>query len=181
MALGIDMQIVDERIQFVNPFHCERGGILSLTTLSGIQYATYVDSPNENTIPLGLMMHDQEEVDLFRANAPWRTHRAYPAYTQYPYLICGYVITNAVHPHIDPSMVMAGAPAYLAPSGLITCVPTYNSRRIGTFLSTLNQSNLGVPDLGPSIMRVGGNEKIVHPERVIVPTAGWVKFKIDIR
>lgn len=180
MALGLDMQIVDKRSQFVNPFHCERGGILSLTNLSGIQYVSYVNNPDENTIPIGLMMHDQEEVDLFRANAPWRTHRAYPAYTNYPYLILGTVITNAIHPAIDPSAVIPGAPAYLAPSGLITCSPTYNSRSIGRFLSTLNQYDLRVPQLGPSLMRVGGNEKIVNPERVIVPTAGWVKIGIKI-
>jgi len=182
MGLGMDMQIMDERCQFVNPFHCERGGILSLTTLSGIQYATYVMNPNENTVPLGMMMHDQEEVDLFRATAPWVTHRAYPAYTNYPYLIFGTVITNAVHPHIDPAAVMPGAPAYLAPSGLITCAPTYNARRIGTFLSTLNQSNLNIPNLStPPVMRVAGNEKIVNPERVLVPTAGWVKISINIK
>ena len=181
MALGIDMQIMDKRCDYVNPFHCERGGILSLTTLSGIQYATYVGSPTESTIPLGLMMHDQEAVDLFRANAPWATHRAYPAYTQYPYLIYGTVITNAIHPHIDPSLVMTGSPVYLAPSGLVTCVPTYNSRRIGTFMSNLNQPGLGVTQLGASVIRVGGNEKIVSPERVIVPTAGWAKINIRIR
>lgn len=181
MGLGLDMQIADKRCQFVNPFHCERGGILSLTTLSGIQYATYVSNPTESTIPLGLMMHDQEAVDLFRANAPWATHRAYPAYTNYPYLILGTVITNAVHPAADPAAIMLGAPVYLAPSGLITVSPTYNSRRIGTFMSTLNQSNLRVPGfLGPSFLRVGGDEKIVNPERVIVNTAGWVKVNIHI-
>ncbi len=180
MALGMDMQLIDKRCQFVNPFHCERGGILSLTTLSGIQCATYLDNPTSTTVPLGLMLHDQEEVDLFRANVPWATHRAYPPFTNYPYLIHGSVVTNAVHPAIDPNCVIPGAPAYLAPSGLITCAPTYNPRVIGTFLSTLNQSDLRVPSLGPSILRVGGNEKIVNPERVLVPTAGWVRISISI-
>jgi hypothetical protein len=181
MGLGLDMQIADKRCQFVNPFHCERGGILSLTTLSGIQYATYVSNPTESTVPLGLMMHDQEAVDLYRANAPWSTHRAYPPYTNYPYLILGTVITNAVHPAADPAAIMPGAPAYLAPSGLITVSPTYNSRRIGTFMSMLNQPNLRVPGLlGPSFMRVGGDEKIVDPVRVMVNTAGWVKINIHI-
>lgn len=180
MALGLDMEIADQRCCYVNPFHCERGGILSITTLSGIQYATYVDNPTENTVPVGMMQHDQEAVDLFRTNAPWNTHRAYPAYTHYPYLTLGTVVTNAVHPHIDPNSVFPGAPAYLAPSGLITCAPTYNSRQIGTFMSRLNQPSLRVPLLGPSVMRVGGNEKIVNPERVLVPTAGWVQIRINI-
>lgn len=182
MALGLDMQINDKRSQFVNPFHCERGGILSLTNLSGINYATYVSNPTESTVPLGLMMHDQEAVDLFRAVAPWSTRRAYPPYTPYPYLIYGSVVTNAIHPDIDTSIVYAGAPAYLAPSGLITCAPTYNSRVIGTFMSRVNQSDLRVPGtLGPSLLRVGGDERIVNPERVMVNTAGWAKINIHIR
>lgn len=181
MGLGLDMQIADKRCQFVNPFHCERGGILSLTTLSGIQYATYVSNPTEATIPLGLMMHDQEAVDLYRANAPWVTHRAYPPYTNHPYLILGSVVTNAVHPAADPAAIMPGAPAYLAPSGLITVSPTYCSRRIGTFMSTLNQADLRVPGvLGASFLRVGGDEKIVNPVRVMANTAGWVKINIHI-
>jgi hypothetical protein len=181
MGLSIEMQINDMRRDYVNPFHCERGGMLSIITLSGIKYASYAGTVNENTIPVGLALHDQEEVDLFRAVAPWRTHRAYPEYSAYPYLIYGSVITNAVHPHIDPDAVMPGAPAFLAPSGLITCAPTYNSRQIGTFLSFLNQPGLPVPSLGPSVLRVGGNEKIVNPERVLVPTAGWIKINIHIR
>lgn len=182
MALGIEMQIMDRRANYVNPFQVERGGILSLTTLSGIQYAVYEPNPTQNTVPLGLMMHDQEEVDLFRAVAPWLTHNAYPEFTPYPYLIRGDVITNAVHPHIDPSQVRPGAPIYLAPSGLITCAPTYNSRRIGTFLSSLNDSRLRVPaTLGPSAMRVAGNEAIINPQPVTIPTAGWSKVRINIK
>jgi hypothetical protein len=185
MAIGVDMQIMDKRVDYVNPFEVERGGILSLTTLSGVQYATYEPNPTSTTIPLGLMMHDQEEVDLFRAVAPWSTRRAYPANTPFPYLIMGEVITNAVHPHIDPSMVKPGAPAYLAPSGLITCVNTYNSTRIGTFTSTLNDSRLNVPGgasaLKASRLRVAGNAAIVDPDPVYASTAGWVRIRIHIR
>lgn len=181
MSLAIQMQIMEKRVDYVNPFQVERGGILSLTSLSGIQYATYEPNPTENTIPLGLMMHDQEEVDLFRAVPPWFWRRAYPEFTPYPYLILGEVITNAVHPDIDPAQVLPGAPIYLAPSGLITCAPSYNSRRIGTFLSTLNDSRLQVPGtLGASSMRVAGNEAIVNPQPATVPTAGWVKIRINI-
>lgn len=181
MGLGVEMQVLDRRCDYVNPFQVERGGILSLATLSGIPYAVYEPNPTQNTVPVGLMMHDQEEVNLFRAIAPWRTHNAYAEFTNFPYLTMGEVITNAVHPAIDPSMVLPGAPVYLAPSGLVTCVPTYNSRRIGTFLSTLNDSRLRVPaTLGPSSMRLAGNEAIVNPQRVMIPTAGWVKLRIQI-
>jgi len=182
MAIGLEMQIRDKRAHFVNPFHTEKGGILSLTSLSGIEYAVYESNPTQDTIPLGLQMHDQEEVDLFRAVPPWRSHRAYPEFTSYPYLTVGVIITNAIHPDIDATTVRAGVPAYLAPSGLITNVTTFNSRKIGIFDSSLNDPTLGVPGiLGPSFLRVGGDETIVNPDSVIVNTAGWVRIRIHIR
>lgn len=180
--LGFDQQIFDTRCEYVNPFQVERGGILSLETLSGIQYATYVANPTQNTIPIGLMQHDQEEVDLYRAAAPWQTRRAYPEFTPYPYLILGTVVTNAVHPHVDPAAIRPGAPAYLAPSGLITANTTFNSRRIGTFDSTLNDPTVRIPaNAGTSSMRVAGNQAIVDPQPATIPTAGWVRIRIHIR
>ena len=180
--LGFDQQVFDERCDYVNPFQVERGGILSLETLSGIQYATYVANPTQDTVPLGLMQHDQEEVDLYRADAPWRNRRAYPEFTPYPYIILGVVVTNAVHPHVDPAAIRPGAPAYLAPSGLITENPTFNSRRIGTFDSLLNDPTVRVPaNAGASSMRVAGNEAIVDPQPATIPTAGWVRIRINIR
>lgn len=181
--LGFDQQVFDMRADYVNPFQVERGGILSLTTLSGISYATYESSPTQDTVPIGMMMHDQEEVDLYRALAPWRTRRAYPEFTPYPYLILGTVVTNAVHPDIDPATVMPGAAAYLASSGLITSVQTFNSRRIGTFDSILNDPAVRVPaDRNTtSVMRVAGNQAIANPDPIMVQTAGWVRIRINIR
>lgn len=183
MALGIDQQILDTRVDYVNPFQVERGGILSITTLSGMQYATYEPNPNNDTVPVGLMMHDQEEVDLFRAVAPWRTHRAYPEFTPYPYLTLGTVITNAIHPDIDPSSVRLGAPAYLAPSGLITSTTTFSNRRIGTFDSALNDASISVPANrnSGSFLRVAGNQAIVNPDPVLVATAGWARIRMNIK
>lgn len=180
MALGFDQQILDERVDYVNPFQVERGGILSLATLSGIQYAVYEPNPTVDTVPLGLQQHDQEEVDLYRANAPWRTRRAYPEFTPYPYLILGTVITNAIHPDIDIAAVRSGAPAYLAASGLITTDPTY--RRVGAFDSLLNDPTIRVPGnrSAGSLIRVAGHEAIVNPDPVLVATAGWARIRIHI-
>lgn len=180
MALGIDQQILDERAEYVNPFQVERGGILSLATLSGIQYAVYEPNPTIDTVPLGLQQHDQEEVDLYRANAPWKTRRAYPEFTSYPYLILGTVITNAIHPDVDSAAVRPGSPAYLAASGLITTDPTL--RRVGTFDSALNDPTIRVPGnrAAGSLLRVAGNEAIVNPDPVLVSTAGWVRIRITI-
>lgn len=180
MALGIDQQILDTRANYVNPFQVERGGILSIETLSGIPYATYVANPTTDTIPVGLMQHDQEEVDLYRALAPWRSRRAFPEFTPYPYLIQGTVITNAVHPDVDSSKIRPGAPAYLAASGLITTVSTL--RRVGTFDSLLNDPALGIPAAAGAgrSMRVAGHQAIVDPDPIFVGTAGWIRIRIHI-
>ena len=178
--LGFDQQILDTRIDYVNPFQVERGGILSITSLSGIDYATYEPNPTVNTVPIGLMMHDQEEVDLFRALAPWTMARRYPEFTPYPYLILGTVVTNAVHPDIDTAAIRSGAAAYLGSSGLITTDPAF--RRVGTFDSLLNDPSVRIPARrnSGSFLRVAGNEAIVNPDPVLVATAGWVRIRIHI-
>ncbi len=179
MPLGFDQQILDTRAEYVNPFQVERGGILSLETLSGIQYATYVTNPTIDTVPLGVMQHDQEEVDLYRATPPWRSARRYPEFTPFPYIIVGVIVTNAIHPDVDSAAIRPGAPAYLAASGLITTNPAL--RRVGTFDSLLNDPSVRVPGvLGPSLIRVGGRESIVNPEPVLVPTAGWARLRVNI-
>lgn len=180
MALGFDQQIIDTRAEYVNPFQVERGGILSLQTLSGIQYATYVANPTPDTIPIGLMQHDQEEVDLYRALVPWRVSRRFPEFTAYPYIIQGTVITNAVHPDVDVSAIYPGAPAYLGSSGLITTSSV--NKKVGRFDSHLNSSLIRYPGNRntTSTIRVAGNEAIVNPDPVIVTTAGWVRIRIKI-
>ncbi len=180
MALGIDQQILDQRVDYVVPFETERGGVLSLTTLSGVQYATYEPNPNNDTIPLGIQQYDFEEVDLYRANAPWSTRRAYPAFTPVPYITLGTIVTNAIHPDIDPSTVVPGAPVYLAPSGLITSVTTFSNRRIGRFDSALNDASVSIPARrnSGSFLRVAGHQAIVNPDPVLVATAGWARIRI---
>ena len=180
MAMGLDQQILDTRAEFVNPFHVERGGILSLTTLSGVQYATYVAAPTADTVPLGMAQHDQEEVDAYRANIPWHSRRAYPEFTAYPYIIQGTVITNAIHPDVDTSKVRPGGPAYLGASGLITTDATF--RRVGAFDSLLNDPTIRVPggsSVGNSIM-VAGHQAIVNPDPILVTTAGWARVRVHI-
>lgn len=181
MALGLDLQTLEERVQYVNPFQVERGGILSLTTLSGVQYAVYEPNPNETTVPIGLQLHDQEEVDLYRAVPPWNWRRAYPEFTPFPYMTKGNVITNAIHPDADSGLIRVGQPFYLAPSGLITTTTRYSSRKIGTFQSNLNQYGLAVPGpLAPTLFRAAGNEAIVNPDPALVLTAGWAKVRINL-
>lgn len=178
MALLPTRQTTRESIEFTTPFHIERGGILSLTTLSGVQFAVYEMNPTASTAPLGLMQFDTVEVDLFRAIPPWRSHNAYPAGTNIPYITEGQVITNAVDSTVTG--ITIGEAAYLAPSGMVTNSTKYGTRQVGTFLSVLNAQELGVIPL-PTQLRVAGDEKIVNPQSAFARSAGWVKLSIDIR
>lgn len=161
---------------YTTPFQTERGGFLSLVTLSGMQYVIYDPFPNSQSIPIGIQEYDFEEVDLVRAIAPWRTRNAYP-----PFSICsaiqeGVVITNFIHPSV--ASITPGDIAYLAESGLITNVPDFGGKRVGRFMSSLNAPDLGV--IGPGAVRVGGRESIVNPSRVMIPTAGWARLYIQV-
>jgi hypothetical protein len=177
MALMPLRQTNRQAVDFVTPFHIERGGILSLTTLSGVQYAVYEMNPSSSTVPLGLMQYDTEEVDLYRANAPWKHRNAFPELTPLPYIIEGNIITNAIDSTV--TNVTIGQPAYLAPSGMITNSTKYGTSRVGTFMSVLNAEELGVIHL-PTQIRVAGNQAIVDPDPVFARSAGWCKISINI-
>lgn len=177
MALLPWRQTNRQAVDFVTPFHIERGGMLSLTTLSGTQYAVYEKSPDANTVPLGMMQYDTEEVDLYRALAPWTTHNAFPEFTPLPYITEGHMITNAIDSTV--TSVTIGQPAYLAPSGMITNSTKYGTKRVGTFLSVLNGEELGAFEL-PTQIRVAGNFAIVDPDPVFARSAGWAKVAIHL-
>jgi hypothetical protein len=167
-----------QSLNHVTPFAIERGGILSLSTLSGVKYAVYEFNPTAFTVPLGMMQFDTEEVDLYRAIPPWRSRSAYPPFTPLPYITQGTVITNAIDSKV--TSIIMNTPAYLAPSGLITNSIEYNTRQIGRFASILNAPELGVITL-PTQIRVAGDGAIVLENNVYARTAGWCKIHLDIK
>lgn len=179
MALAPQIQIIRTSCLYTDFLETERGGILSLIQASGTYYATYQQEVNNDSVPLGVKLYDNEEVNYFCGIIPWRTRNAFPANTRLPYLTQGIVITNAIHPTIDPQSVMIGAPAYLAHSGLITNVTTFSNKRVGTFDSILNDSSLGIIG-GVSSFRAAGNFAIRNPQPAIIPTAGWCRIRIKI-
>lgn len=164
-------------IEYIIPFQQERGGILSLTTLSGVPYAVYEYNPTASTIPLGIMQFDTTQVDLYRQIPPWRSRNEYPPFVPQPYITRGTVITNAIHP--DVTSINLYDTAYLAPSGLITNSAAFGTRSIGKFLSPLNYSQVGAHQ-GSSQLRVGGDNRPVDPRNIIVSTAGWAKVQVSI-
>jgi hypothetical protein len=164
-------------LEYNIPFQQERGGVLSLATLSGIQYAVYEFEPSADTVPLGIMQFDTSEVDLYRQIPPWRSRNEYPPFVPQAYITRGVVVTNAIHP--DVTEINLYDRAYIAPSGLITNSTVFGTREIGVFMSPLNYEQLGAPQ-GASQLRVGGDNRPVNPENIIVPTAGWAKLRVSL-
>jgi hypothetical protein len=135
MALRAERQEYQRNCDFIMPFHCERGGIVSVTSLSGISYATYNPQVNASTLPLGILLYDYEEVLPAIAIIPSRTRRAYPEFSPANILLKGTVITNFVAPEVGA--ITPGTFAFLAPSGLITPSEQYGGVRVGKFMSAL--------------------------------------------
>ncbi len=177
MALKPLRQTQFQALNHVTPFAQERGGVLSLATLSGIEYAVYEFNPTSTTIPLGVMQHDTEQVDLYRAIPPWRSHSTYAPFTPVPYIVKGSIITNAIDSKV--TSITMNDPAFLAPSGLITNSTEYGTAQIGRFTSTLNAPELGVITL-PTQLRVAGDGAIVLADNVFARTAGWAKLALNI-
>ena len=160
MAIAIERQIFNENNYYVTPIEMESGGVLSIATSGGINYAMYEVFPTINTVPLGIQKYNIEN-HCFSKYVPFMT---------LPYIVFGEIITNAIH--IDVTNIIPGEPAYLAPYGTITNSIIFSTRRIGTFLSYLNDERLRVPGtLGPSQLMV--NKKNIN-------TAGWAKLRVQI-
>jgi len=159
------------------PFQIERGGILSLTTLSGVEYAVYEMNPTATTIPVGLMQYDTTDVDLVRALPPWRYSNSFSEMTCLPYVTEGHFITNAIDSTV--TSIAINDLAYLAPSGMLTNSTKYGTKSVGRFLSVLNAEELGAIPL-PTQVRVAGNDSIGDPDPVFARSAGWAKIMVQL-
>ena len=176
MGLKAERQTFAINRSYTNPFQTERGGIACLVRLSGIYYAAYENNPTAQSIPLGIQAYDFEENNIVTALPSWRARDAISPFSRSPIITEGTVITNFIHPEV--MQIDLWSNAYLAPSGLITNTTNYGGVVVGKFLSRLNDNDIGV--VGQSSVRVGGVESIRDPQRVMVPTAGWAKLRIQI-
>lgn len=191
MALMPQRQIYQVSTDFARPFSGERGGVLSFASFSGIIMATYATEPS-GLRPLGIQMFDVEDLDLSREFHPgYRGVRE----VQQPgdlmlALTEGEIITNFIDPNITD--ISIGAPAYVAPSGLITNLTTYGTQKIGYFLSTVNSSYYGLNHYPTErVLILGGGLSIqlptnkntviiLNPDRVYTNVKGWAKLRISV-
>lgn len=182
MSLKPDRQVETINLTYPTFNTSERGGILSLATVSGIQIVEYAREPS-GAIPIGIQQNDVEHIDCSRQVHPRALGRQVDfslslvgAATDGQFTTDWISITGTLKP---------GQQAYVGPSGTITNDSTLGGTRIGTFLSTLTPDPHVVvfAGLGWSRVQIDTNTKKQFTEndpadRILVTTPGFAKIRI---
>ena len=176
---------------FPHPRTSERGGILTLTSYSGIYYADYTVNPSGLSV-LGIKLDDHEWIEDDRQENPARLRRVERYFGNTRAVVCGSVITDWVHPDYASSIV-PGDTAYPGPSGTIINTSDYCSNKIGIFLSKVNSEFYGLNhhESYTVLMEGAGLEytwmepythivQHINQSKTFVPIGGWVKLRIDL-
>lgn len=198
MGLLGPRQIHGVNVDFQNPFAGERGGVLTVGTYSGVYMAAYHNDPS-GKMPVGVMLHDVESLDLSREYNPGGMGRGQREVSQPLDIIQALTEGEIITDFIDPTYndIRPGTPAYVGPSGLITDKSSYGGWRIGYFLSNVNSSFQGFPahETNQVIVLGGGlnttvlsndpnhpgKTEVLNPFTVRTNVAGWAKVRINIR
>ncbi len=112
----------------------ERGGILSFATVSGVVILQY--SPiASGVVPFGIQYNDIEYIDYSRQPPPWRLREV-----DVPCGIVGALTDGECETDwlSLSGIIYSGMPAYVGPSGTITNDPSFGSKQIGYFTSSLD-------------------------------------------
>lgn len=159
----------------------ERGGILSMVSISGLDVVQYVKDPS-GTRPLGIQLNDVENLNFSREYYP-RLRRTDQSLGIVGVGTQGDFETDWLH---LIGVIKPGTLAYVGPSGTITDDASLGGPRIGKFLSTLKSDphTLVYEGLGFSTSFMDPfTKKIVienNPlDRVFVITPGFAKIRID--
>jgi hypothetical protein len=112
----------------------DRGGILHITSVSGMDLARYVDDPS-GMVPLGFQFNDIEYIDRTRQPDPRRNREVADPFEVVGIFTDGDAETDWVHLLGSPTR---GAPAYAGPSGTVTDSASFGGAQIGVFLGPLN-------------------------------------------
>lgn len=183
MALKAKGQLEGLDLSFPKCETSERGGILSMATVSGVQVLQYAVEPS-GARPLGVQLNEVEHLNFARQYYP-RLRR-----TDQPGAIVGVGTqgdfeTDWLHLVGD---IQSGTPAYLGPSGTVTDDASLGSVRIGKFLSTLRSDPHQVVYMGfgftTSYMDPITKTVVVENDpanRVLVGTPGFAVVRIDQR
>jgi len=187
MSLLPARQTEQVNIDFITPFTQERGGCLSLGSLSGMTIVQYAYDPTD-VIPFGIQLNDVEWMNLGRQYH--RTYRGNGVMTDVPCSIVGVGIegdwiTDWLH---IVGELMPGMDAYVGPSGTFTNDPSFGTLKIGEFRSVLKA------DPHIVVMRgLGFSREYMDPctkeivwennpaDQVKVITPGYAKIRVKFR
>lgn len=183
MSLRADRQIGALTITYPTFNTSERGGILSLGSVSGIQIAEYAREPS-GAIPVGIQHNDVEHFDLSRQVHPRLQGRDVAE----PLDLVGAITDGEITTDwlCITGTLMPGQQAYVGPSGTITNDASFGGARIGTFLSVLKVDPHTVTFAGKGWSRkqMDPITKAVFTEndpanRILVITPGYAKLRVN--
>lgn len=177
---------------FCHPRTSERGGVLTVATISGVEYADYSADPSGLAV-LGIKANDHEYIECDRQSRDYGQDRRVNQMDGIAYMITGGdVITDWVHPDYANS-ISAGDTAYAGPSGLLVNDESFAGKKVGKFLSSVGatQFNLQRHDSNVVLYEGGGlsytwtdpqtkQVENVNSVQVVLYVAGWVKLRIDL-
>ena len=189
MGLKPQMQIrlIDE--DFPHFRTSERGGVLTLSTVSGIDYADYSINPS-GKLCLGIKLNDHEWIEDDRQNDQSKYRRVESMYGPAKIALEGDVITDWVHPDYSAS-IKTGDVAYVGPSGTLINSNDYNSDIVGMFQSKVNSSHYGLNHHDSYLVLFEGGGltytwmdpdthevTTINATQTRIPIGGWVRLRI---
>lgn len=185
MSLKPLRQTEQVNIDFICPWTQERGGCLSLGSVSGMTVAQYAASAS-GVFPMGIQLNDIEYMNL--AMQPHRTFLGYT--TDMPCGIVGIAVQGDFLTDwlylVGP--IFPGDNAYVGPSGTFTNSSSFGSHKIGEFRSGLivDSHTVTFRGLGFSRQYMDPLTKIViwenNPaDRIHIGTPGFAKIRVNIR
>jgi hypothetical protein len=148
MALKTDRSTLQTDISFFMNEAATRGGVVSLSTGGsgaamdqGAALVTYKADPS-GAVPVGLLVNDMVNIDLTRQHLNFHKDEVQKG-GKVTLLTKGWVVTNS----LEGAAPAAGAPAYLAHSGLLAVSDVStddtdadgSTRLVGRFLSSVDQ------------------------------------------
>lgn len=184
MSLKPLRQTEQVNIDFITPYTQERGGCLSLASVSGMTIVEYAFDPS-GVIPFGIQLNDIEWMNLSR-----HYHRTFLGYTTD--MPCGIVGVATQGDFVTDWLyivgnIYPGDNAYAGPSGTFTNTSSFGGLKIGEFRSILasDPHTVTMRGLGFSRQYIDCVTKALVWENnpadaVLVPTPGFAKIRIDI-
>lgn len=169
--------------EYSHPLTSERGGVLTINRVSGIDYADYSADPSGLAV-LGIKLNDHWYIEEDRMLPPDRIRRVDTWYGIAWALYAGEVTTDWVHPDYTDSITV-GDVAYAGPSGLLVNDQIYGGEKVGRFVSNVeSHESYVVWYNGLGLKYTWTNPQTKEVESInatdtVLSIGGWVKLRID--